>query len=69
MDMICTVAITKEDDMYIAKDIQTGIADQGSTIEESLSNLKEALELYYEDNNTDTESGNVLYTTSLEVCV
>jgi predicted RNase H-like HicB family nuclease len=69
MDMICTVAITKEEDMYIAKDIQTGIADQGSTIEESISNLKEALELYYEGNDSATDSGRILYTTFLEVCV
>ena len=68
-NMVCTVAITKEDDMYIAKDIQTSIADQGSTIEEALSNLKEALELYYDGNKSATESGKVLYTTSLEVCV
>ena len=48
MDTKSAVTITKEDDMYIAKDIKTGIADQGSTIEESLSNLKETLELYYD---------------------
>ena len=47
--MICTVAIFKEDDMYIAKDLHTSVADQGDTIDEALEGLKEALELYYED--------------------
>lgn len=47
--MICTVAIFKEDDMFIAKDLRTSVVDQGDTIDEALSNLKEALELYYED--------------------
>ena len=49
--MICTVAIFKEDDMFIAKDLRTSVVDQGDTIDEALSNLKEALELYYEDDD------------------
>ena len=48
MSMVCTVVISKEDDMYIAKDLRTNIADQGDTVEEALSNLKEGLELFYE---------------------
>ena len=66
--MICTVVVSKEDDMYIAKDLKTNIADQGDSIEEALSNLKEALELFYEDNHSDMTSS-TLFTTSLEVCV
>lgn len=46
--------ITKEDNTYIAKDIATSVADQGNTIDEALHNLKEALELYYEDDNAKT---------------
>ena len=67
MNMVCTVIITKEDNTYIAKDVRTGIADQGDTIEEALSNLKDALELYYDDN--DIPENEVFFTTSLEVCV
>lgn len=48
--MICTVVVSKDDDMYIAKDLRTNIADQGETAEKALSNLKEALELYYDGN-------------------
>lgn len=66
--MLCTVVVTKEDDTYIAKDVATSVVDQGDTIEEAIENLKEALELYYED-NTMIVNSNVFYTTTLEVSV
>ena len=66
--MVCTVAISKEDDTYIAKDIRTSVVDQGDSVEEALSNLKAALELYYDDNDEKIPEG-IMYTTSLEVCV
>ena len=50
------IVISKEDDMYIARDVKTNVADQGDTVEEALENLKEGLELYYED---DSFSGDV----------
>ena len=68
MSMICTVVISKEDDTYIAKDVRTSVVDEGSTVEEALANLKNALELYY-DGCEDLPSDELLYTTSLEVCV
>lgn len=67
--MICTVAVFKEDGMYIAKDLRTSVADQGDTIDEALTGLKEALELYYEDEQDVSEKDNVVFTTSLEVSV
>jgi len=45
-----TVVIQKEEVWYVAKCIENGIVSQGMTIEDSISNLKEAIELYYEDN-------------------
>lgn len=47
--MTSKVIITKEDGVYVAKDLITDVADQGDTMEEALSNLKEALELYYDE--------------------
>ena len=44
-----TVIIQKEEDWHVAKCLENGIASQGKTIEESIQNLKEAIELYYED--------------------
>ena len=66
--MLCTVAVTKEDDIYIAKDIRTSVASQGTTPENALSNLKEAMELYYDGNDVPTETMPI-YTTMLEVSV
>lgn len=42
------VLITKENDWYIASSLETNVVSQGKTIEESIANLKEALELYFE---------------------
>lgn len=42
------VIIQKEENWYVAKCIENSVASQGKTIEESLKNLKEAIELYYE---------------------
>ncbi len=48
--MLCSVYVTQEDTgWYVATDIASGVASQGKTYESSLTNLKEALELYYED--------------------
>jgi len=49
MTFTATVMISKEDDWYVAKCLENNIASQGGTIDESLSNLREALELYFED--------------------
>ena len=43
-----TVIIQKEENWYVAADVVSSVASQGKTPEESLSNLKEALSLYYE---------------------
>ncbi|MGI5339663.1 type II toxin-antitoxin system HicB family antitoxin [Streptomyces sp. CA-181903] len=44
-----TAAVTHEDDWYVARCLEVEVASQGSTFEESLDNLREALELYFED--------------------
>lgn len=38
--------IQKDEDMYVAKCPEVGTVSQGKTIEEALSNLREATELY-----------------------
>lgn len=62
-----TVYVVKEDNWYVANSIETGVASQGKTMEEALDNLKEALQLYFEDNNN--EVGATPFVTSLEVTV
>lgn len=44
-----TVAITKEGKWYVARSLEVEVTSQGKTIEEALANLKEALELYFEN--------------------
>ena len=44
-----TAAITKEGDLYVARCLEVEVTSQGSTMDEAMTNLKEALELYYED--------------------
>ncbi|MGQ9823857.1 MAG: type II toxin-antitoxin system HicB family antitoxin [Desulfotomaculales bacterium] len=44
-----TAALTKEGKWYVARCFEVEVASQGETLEEALANLKEALELYFED--------------------
>lgn len=47
--MQVTAVLTPEDDGYVAYNPETGTASQGDTIDEALANLREAVELYLED--------------------
>jgi predicted RNase H-like HicB family nuclease len=44
-----TAAVTREHPWYVARCLEVEVASQGGTVEEALANLKEALELYFED--------------------
>ena len=44
-----TVAITHEASWYVARCLEVEVASQGESVEEALDNLREALELYFED--------------------
>jgi predicted RNase H-like HicB family nuclease len=44
-----TAAITHEDSWYVARCLEVEVTSQGETVEAALANLKEALELYFED--------------------
>src|SRR5207237_6593737 len=44
-----TAAITHEGDWYVARCLQVEVASQGESVESALANLREALELYFED--------------------
>jgi len=44
-----TIIIKKEEDWYVATCLENNIASQGKTIDEAIENLKEAIELFYED--------------------
>lgn len=42
--------ITREGKWHVARAIELGVVSQGKTVSEALKNLKEAAELYLEDN-------------------
>ena len=44
-----TVVLTKEGKWYVARSVELGVTSQGKTIDEAKANLKEAIELYVED--------------------
>ncbi len=43
------VVVWREEDMYVAREVATGVTNQGKTVEEAIENLQEALELYLEE--------------------
>lgn len=46
------VSITKEDKFFISRCPELGVTSQGSTLDESQANIKEAIELYIESFGT-----------------
>lgn len=47
--MQLTAAITHEGDWYVARCLDVEVTSQGESVDEALDNLREALELYFED--------------------
>lgn len=65
-----TVLIQKEDNWYVAKCVENNVASQGKTMEEAMGNLKEAVSLYYEDEDMEQfELPEQVFVTTMEVTV
>ncbi len=47
--MRLTAAVTHEEPWYVARCLEVEVTSQGESVEEALENLREALELYFED--------------------
>ena len=52
------VKIEKGTEWYVATCIENNVASQGKSIDEAITNLKEAIELYYEDEENINELRN-----------
>ena len=50
-----TAAITQEDGWFVSRCLEVEVTSQGKSVEEAQANLKEALELYYEDQPLPTD--------------
>jgi predicted RNase H-like HicB family nuclease len=44
-----TAAVSREHPLYVARCLEVEVTSQGESIDEALANLREALELYFED--------------------
>ena len=67
-----TAIIEREGDSYVALCPELDIASQGASVSEARSNLKEALELFYETaspNEVQRRLHNEIYVTHVEVAV
>ncbi|HVW30014.1 MAG TPA: type II toxin-antitoxin system HicB family antitoxin [Polyangiaceae bacterium] len=64
--MRLTAAITHEPPWYVARCLDVEVTSQGASVEEALANLREALELYFED-TTAPEVGEPPIITSVEI--
>lgn len=67
MNIKFNVIIQKEENWYVAKCIDNSVASQGKTIEEAMANLKEALELFMQ--NEKPIKPKEIFVTTLEVAI
>jgi predicted RNase H-like HicB family nuclease len=61
-----TAAVTRDGEWYVARCLEVEVASQGETVDEALANLREALELYFEDDEVPTTFEHPLVT-SIEI--
>ncbi|MYH68588.1 MAG: type II toxin-antitoxin system HicB family antitoxin [Gammaproteobacteria bacterium] len=67
-----TAIIEREDNGYVALCPEVDVASQGDTVDEARSNLKEALELFFETASTEEIRNRLhdeVYVTHVEVAV
>jgi predicted RNase H-like HicB family nuclease len=66
-----TIIIKQEEKWFVATCLENDIASQGKTIDEAVTNLKEAIALYYEDEkeNLSLIQKDRVYITTLEMAI
>ena len=66
-----TIIIKHEDEWFVASCLENNIASQGKTIDEAIVNLKEAIALYYEDEEDELPliQNDQIYVTTLEMAL
>ena len=68
-----TIKIEPEEEWYVATCLENNIASQGKTIDEAMANLREAITLYYEDEDKREElnfqQNEQIYITRLEMAI
>lgn len=61
--MELTAAITHEGELFVARCLEVDVTSQGDSMDEALSNLKEALSLYFEDEGEPVDLAHPMVTT------
>lgn len=72
MNKSLTAIIEREGDGYVSLCLELDIASQGNTVEVARSNLREALELFFEtasDEEINQRLKNEVYVTNVEVAI
>lgn len=67
-----TIIIKQEEEWFVASCLENNIASQGKTIDKAIENLKEAIALYYEDDNEEEvilPKNDQVYITTLEMAI
>jgi len=68
-----TIKIEPEDEWYVATCLENNITSQGKTIDEAMANIREAISLYYEDEDKKEElnfmQNEQIYITRLEMAI
>jgi predicted RNase H-like HicB family nuclease len=63
-----TIVIMQEEEWFVATCLENNVASQGKTIDMAVENLKEAIELYYEDSEElNLIKNKQVYVTTLEM--
>ncbi|CAB4624930.1 unannotated protein [freshwater metagenome] len=61
--MELTAAITHEGSFFVARCLEVDVTSQGGSMDDALANLKEALGLYFEDENEPFDLNHPIVTT------
>jgi predicted RNase H-like HicB family nuclease len=70
MSFIGTIVIKEEEDWFVATCLENDIVLQGKSINEAIGNLKEAISLYYEDEeDIGITKSKQVYVTTLEMAI
>jgi predicted RNase H-like HicB family nuclease len=58
-----TAAITHEGDLIVARCLEIEVTSQGANVDEAIDNLREAIELFFEDQDIPSSIENPVITT------
>jgi len=57
-----TAAVSKDGEWYVARCLEVEVTSQGESVDDALDNLREALELYFEDDEVPASFAHPLVT-------